>query len=85
MPARSSGPSDGDPLVAYSGSFRYDILPLAVTSTLPAVGSIVTLPFTTLDVNFNEAVKAGSVEASDFASTWAASPVPRLLDADTFG
>ncbi len=57
--------SDNDGVDAFSASFRYDALPLAVVSTFPPVGATVTLPLTTLDVNFNEPVAPGSVSATD--------------------
>ncbi|MBA4015842.1 MAG: hypothetical protein C0483_01505 [Pirellula sp.] len=57
--------SDGGALAAYSGSFRYDDVVLAPISTTPATGSIVALPFTTLDVQFNEAFDLASIGAAD--------------------
>jgi hypothetical protein len=62
--------SDGSPLGSFSGSFRYDVTPLAVTSTTPAAGGggAFTLPSPlTYVVNFNEPVAAGSVGTDDLS------------------
>ena len=75
--------SDGDLVGAYAGSFRYDALPLAATGTTPAAGSTIQLPCTTLDIDFNEAVQASSVQASDFAVSLGRVVAAGLLDADT--
>src|SRR5262249_45251946 len=46
--------SDGSPVAAFSGPFRYDVVLLQVTSTVPPVGGTLTLPAPfTYDVNFN--------------------------------
>jgi hypothetical protein len=58
--------SDSGPVKEFNGTFRYDALLMQVTSTTPAVGSTITLPATTLDLNFNEAYDPASAQASDF-------------------
>ncbi|MFM8538294.1 MAG: S8 family serine peptidase, partial [Planctomycetaceae bacterium] len=57
--------SDGAPLRAFTGSFRYDASPLSVVGTVPAAASIVPLPLTAIDVEFDEDVAAASVAVSD--------------------
>src|SRR5262249_27177094 len=57
--------SDGDPEQAYASTFRYDALRMQVTSTVPANGSVATLPLTTIRVTVNEAYAPGSVGTSD--------------------
>jgi hypothetical protein len=54
---------NGEPTIAFAGSFRYDAVALQVTSTTPPAGTgVFTLPAPfTLDVNFNEAVLPASV------------------------
>lgn len=60
--------SDGFPVQAFSGSFRYDVLALAVTSTVPPPGGAFTLPGPfTFDLTFNEPVDPGSVAPGDLA------------------
>jgi hypothetical protein len=61
--------SDASPVAAFSGSFLYDTLALAVTATTPPFpGGIFTLPGPfTYDVTFNEPVNPLSVQASDLA------------------
>lgn len=49
----------------WTASFRYDLLPMAVTSTEPADGSTVTLPLATLKVHLNEPVLASSIQTGD--------------------
>lgn len=51
----------------FNSSFRYDVIPLSVTSTNPINGSTVLLPATTLDLTFNEAFDFSSVSTSDFS------------------
>ena len=57
--------TDGKDLLAYNVVFRYDALVMQVTSTNPAVGSIITPPLTQIDINLNEAVDPGTVSNSD--------------------
>jgi subtilisin family serine protease len=74
---------DLDPLNAYSGTFRYDALPLAVTSTLPADASLTSLPLTTLTINFNEAYSPSSVDVADLSLSQGTVTGFTLVDADT--
>lgn len=56
----------GDPVTAFTGPFRYDVVLLTVTSTVPPVGGVFTLPSPfTYDVNFNEPVDPASVQTGD--------------------
>ena len=60
--------SGGDPVSAFTGTFRYDALLLQVTTTVPAVGGVFSPPAPgayNYDVNFNEAVDPGSVQTGD--------------------
>ncbi|MBI2824505.1 MAG: S8 family serine peptidase [Planctomycetia bacterium] len=59
--------SDSAPLHAYSGAFRYDQLPMAVTSTVPANGTTATLPLTAIAVNLNEPYDPATVGIDDLA------------------
>jgi subtilisin family serine protease len=56
---------DGDGLGEWTGVFRYDVLALAVTSTVPANASTVALPLTSILFHFNEPFDPASVQASD--------------------
>jgi subtilisin family serine protease len=75
--------SDGDPLHAFSGQFRYDVLPLAVTSITPPSGSTVTAPLTSLVVDFNEPYDPASVSASDLSVSQGSVSGVSFVDADT--
>src|SRR5262245_3727575 len=56
----------GDPVAAFTGTFRYDILLLQVVATSPAVGGVFTLPSPfTYDVTFNEPINPASVQLGD--------------------
>lgn len=57
----------GDLSKAFTGTFRYDTTILAITSTNPPASSLVTLPFTLLDLHLNEPVLPSSVATSDFS------------------
>ncbi|MFL5327468.1 MAG: M36 family metallopeptidase [Gemmataceae bacterium] len=57
--------SDSQAVFSFTSYFRYDTTTLAVASTSPAVGAVATMPFTTLDINFNEAVDPATVSISD--------------------
>ena len=59
--------SDGEPVAAWTVTFRYDALPLAVTSSVPADGAAITLPFTNLVLMFSEPVAADSVGTDNLA------------------
>src|SRR5215471_1176064 len=56
----------GDPVAAFTGTFRYDTLLLQVVATAPAVGGVFTLPNPlTYDVSFNEPINPASVQPGD--------------------
>src|SRR5215813_13217313 len=56
----------GDPVAAFTGTFRYDTLLLQVVVTAPAVGGVFTLPSPfTYDVTFNEPINPASVQLGD--------------------
>jgi hypothetical protein len=73
----------GKEVEEFLGSFRYDALLMKVASTAPADGSIVQLPFTTLDLNFNEAYDLGSADLSDFVLSRGTLSAISPVDADT--
>jgi hypothetical protein len=58
---------DGDPLLQFDGTFRYDVTTLTVTSTNPPFpGGVFTLPPPlTYDVTFNEPIDPASVQTGD--------------------
>ena len=60
-----TAPADGSPLAAFNASFRYDVLPIAIDSTVPASGSIVQLPLTALTVHFNKPFAAATISTSN--------------------
>ncbi|HRI16744.1 MAG TPA: hypothetical protein PLX89_27445, partial [Verrucomicrobiota bacterium] len=57
--------SDGDPVAAYNSTFWYDAVRLEVVSTVPADGTIATLPLKSLVVNLNEDCDPASVSTAD--------------------
>jgi subtilisin family serine protease len=57
--------SDGDGLLDWTATFRYDVLPMQVDGTVPPDGSVVGLPLTSLQVQLNEAVDPASVGIDD--------------------
>ncbi|MBO0857722.1 MAG: PxKF domain-containing protein [Chloracidobacterium sp.] len=58
--------ANGDPVAAFTGTFRYDTLLLQVVATAPAVGGVFTLPSPlTYDVTFNEPIDPASVQTGD--------------------
>ncbi len=57
--------ADGSPLSAFSASFRYDTVPIAIDSMAPASGSIVQLPLAALTVHFNEAYDPTTINVSN--------------------
>ena len=59
--------SGGDPVLDFTGTFRYALTLLQVTTTVPAVGGTFSPPAPgkyQYDVNFNEAVDPASVPTS---------------------
>ena len=75
--------SDAGPLYAWSATFRYDALGLTVASTSPATGSTISMPFTTLTVNFNEAFDPATVSAADFVLSQGSVTGVTVVDPDT--
>lgn len=65
MAAGSITGADGSPLAAFAASFRYDVLPIQVASTIPADSSTVPLPLTSVTLKFNEPYDAGSIGTDD--------------------
>ncbi len=58
--------NDGAPIQGYSQTFNYDPTDqLAVSSTSPTAGAIVTVPFASLTIVFNEAYSASSISTSN--------------------
>lgn len=57
--------SDANPVQAFNGTFRYDAVPMVVTSTNPTSGASTQPPLTTLDLNLNEPVLPASVTTGD--------------------
>src|SRR5262245_11173650 len=56
----------GDPVAAFTGTFRYDVILRQVTGTAPQVGGVFTLPSPfTYDVAFNEPINPASVQLGD--------------------
>ncbi|MFL5329083.1 MAG: M36 family metallopeptidase [Gemmataceae bacterium] len=59
--------TDGKDLLALTVNFRYDVLPMKVVSTSPAVGAVIVPPLTTIDINLNEPVDPATVNNGDLA------------------
>ena len=60
--------SGGDPVLEFTGTFRYDAVLLQVTTTVPPVGGVFSPPAPGIyqyDVNWNEAVDPTSVQTTD--------------------
>jgi subtilisin family serine protease len=87
----AAGAIDADPSVGlpdsaiheWTGTFRYDALPMQVLSTSPPAGSAVQLPFAWIDVNLNEPVDPLSVDKSDLYVSQGVVTAASLQDADT--
>lgn len=75
--------SDNDGVSAFGAAFRYDALLMQVISTDPADTSVVTLPMTTLQVNFNEAYDPASIGTDDLTLSQGTVTGFTLIDADT--
>jgi autotransporter-associated beta strand protein len=67
----------------FAASFRYDAVPLQVSSTSPINSSAVSLPFTAIDLNLNEPYAPGSIGIDDLQLTSGLVTGFSLLDADT--
>lgn len=68
---------------SYTARFQFDNVALQVTSTSPANGALVTLPFSTLRVNFNEPMDFTSVSLSDLEVSQGTVTAVTQIDADT--
>jgi autotransporter-associated beta strand protein len=75
--------SNGAPLAAFNASFRYDVLPITVSSMTPASGSTLTLPLASLSVHFNEAYSAASIGTSDLSLSQGTVSGFMLVDSQT--
>ena len=75
--------SNGAPLTAYSASFRYDVLPISVTSMTPASGSTVTLPLATVILHFNEAYDPSTISTSNLSLNQGSVSSYTLVDVQT--
>ena len=77
--------SDNGGNLAWNASFRYDTHVMNVASTNPINGAVVTIPFTHLELNFDEAVGSGSVGADDLVLSQGSVESAAMVDADTVG
>jgi Bacterial pre-peptidase C-terminal domain/Bacterial Ig-like domain len=75
--------SGGTGVTEFNGRFRWDAVLMQVTSTDPAEGSVLLLPATTLDLNFNEAYDFSSAQPSDFVLNQGSVSAVSQVDADT--
>ncbi|MDB5357482.1 MAG: hypothetical protein JWN24_3935, partial [Phycisphaerales bacterium] len=83
MDQNQNGVAGETPADDYIGTFRYDALPMQVISTSPANGSVVTLPFTTLDVQFSEPYDPATVKANNLTLSQGTVTGAQVLDATT--
>ena len=61
-----AGAAAGDPVAAFTGTFRYDLVLLQVVATAPPVNGTFILPSPfTYDVTFNEPINPASVQPGD--------------------
>ena len=73
--AIAQGAIEADPSVplpdralrAWLGTFRYDAVPLMVKATNPANDSVVEMPFTRIEVTFNEEIDPNSLGTNDLS------------------
>jgi immune inhibitor InhA-like protein len=71
-----TGAITGNPVGAFTGTFRFDTLLLQVVATAPQVGGVFTLPGPfTYDVTFNELINPASVQPGDLQLSGGASTV----------
>jgi hypothetical protein len=75
--------ADGAPLSAFSGSFRYDATPIAIDATTPTDHSIVTVPFSSLTVHFNEAFAATTIGTSNLTLSQGSVAGFSIIDSQT--
>jgi ELWxxDGT repeat protein len=75
--------SDSSTSSAWSATFRYDAVASQVVSTEPADASIVTLPLTTLRLNFNEAIDPTTAGIDDLTLSQGSVIAATCIDSDT--
>ena len=75
--------SDGLPLAAWNSSFWYDEVPLEVAATFPTEGSVVALPWSTLQIVLNEPVDGSSVGLDDLIVSHGQVTGAKQVDATT--
>ncbi len=68
---------------SYSATFRFDALAGQVTSTVPANGTLASVPLTSIDFNFNEPYAPSSVTASDLTVSQGTVTGVSVVDSDT--
>ena len=74
---------DDNPVQTWNGSFRYDANVMSVVSTTPANGSVVSLPFENLEMNFDEPVDPSSIGVDDLTLSQGSVVAASMVDADT--
>lgn len=74
---------DNRGIAAWTETFRYDALPLSVTSSVPAGGGTVTLPAASLVLSFNEPFDPDTVSLSDLALSHGAVLSVTILNSNT--
>ena len=72
-----------EPMDAFDATFRWDVLPMAVSAITPAAGSTATLPLTTIRVDLNEAYDTSTVGTDDLAVDIGTVVGAAIVDADT--
>jgi subtilisin family serine protease len=75
--------SDHDSIGRFSATFYYDTLPLQIAATSPAQGTVVTLPLSTLRIDFNEPIWASSVDVGDLLLSQGRVASATVVDADS--
>lgn len=75
--------SDSGPVKEFIATFRFDTLPLEAVATTPAAGTIVPLPFTSIEIDFNEDVDPASVDIGDLALSEGSVTGFTVIDSDT--
>lgn len=73
----------GEAADQYSATWSYDANPLQVTSTDPANGSVVKVPFSTIDVHFNEPFDPSTVDATDLTTNQGSVTAATIIDPTT--
>ncbi|OHB69193.1 MAG: hypothetical protein A2V70_02155 [Planctomycetes bacterium RBG_13_63_9] len=75
--------SSGASINSWQATFYYDQVVMAITSTNPSQGQVLATPPTSITLNFNEPVSAGSVDTGDLVLSSGTVTAASLLDADT--